>query len=96
MLISALGKREMTGKAVLERRIVFGHGDCLHKSTTLTSTEPDLQGLLFPLRHLILYLLPHAAPLSHNPSLTVANKFPGGNCSLLFPPHAVAATNQTK
>lgn len=91
ILILALGKREMVVKALLDMRRVSEHEDLAQESTTLTSILPPLHGLLFPLTHLTLYLLPHAAPLSHNPSFTATNRFPGGNCFLLFPPQAVAA-----
>lgn len=95
MLIFALGKREMAAKASFDKSRVFEHDDpAAQESTTLTSTLPPLHGLLCPLTHLTLYLLPHAAPLSHNPSFTAAKIFPGGNCSLLFPSQAVA-TYQT-
>ncbi|GKV28165.1 hypothetical protein SLEP1_g37251 [Rubroshorea leprosula] len=59
--------------------MVEGHGVVGQKSTTFTSIVLCLQGLFGPLRHLTLYLRPQAAPLSHNPSLTAANRFPGGN-----------------
>ncbi|KAF7817240.1 adenine nucleotide transporter BT1, chloroplastic/mitochondrial [Senna tora] len=76
----------MAEKASSDMRIVWEQGEALQKSTTLTSTlVADLQGLLFPLTHLILYLLPHAAPLSHNPSLTDTNMFPAGNWYSLNP-----------
>lgn len=71
----------MAVKASLDMRSVLGQGDLAQKSTTLTSTLAlgFLHGLFLPLTHLILYLLPQAAPLSHNPSLTDTNRFPGGN-----------------
>lgn len=80
----------MAAKASFDMRRVLGHGELEHESTTLTSILPPLHGLLFPLTHLILYLLPQAAPLSHNPSFTATNKFPGGNCPALFPSQEVA------
>lgn len=69
----------MAEKASFDKTIVEGHGLLEQKSTTLTSMVPSLHGLLFPLKHLSLYRLPHAAPLSHSPSLTDTNKFPNGN-----------------
>lgn len=80
-MLILVSRREMTEKASLERTMVEGQGLEEQKSTTLTSmvVVKSLHGLLFPLKHLILYLLPHAAPLSHNPSLTDTNKFPAGN-----------------
>jgi len=93
-LIFALGKREIAANASVDMWKVWGHEDFVQviESTTLTSILlPPLHGLFIPLTHLTLYLLPHAAPLSHNPSFTATNIFPGGNCCLLFPSQAVAA-----
>ena len=93
-LILALGDLDMASKALLERRSVVGHGFLLQKSTTWTTMEPPLQGRLGPLMHRIWYLLPHAAPLSHNPSLT-AMKYPSsGNWSWSSPLHLVASLTQ--
>lgn len=82
----------MAAKASVDMAMVEGQGDLRQRSTTFTSTvAPPLQGFLWPLRHLSLYRLPQAAPLSHNPSLTATNRFPGGNWSCWFPKHPVAA-----
>lgn len=96
-LILAFGEREIAEKASPDMRIVEGHGLFGQKSITLTSTVVviSLHGLLLPLKHLNLYRLPHAAPLSHSPSPTATNKFPGGNWSCRFPPHLVAAIKRT-
>lgn len=91
ILIFAWGKCEIAAKASFDMRRLLEQGEPGQESTTFTSMLPPLHGLFFPLMHLILYLLPHAAPLSHNPSFTATNRFPGGNCPALFPPQAVAA-----
>lgn len=91
-LILVEGECEMAAKASVDMATVEGQVESRQRSTTFTSTvAPPLQGLLRPLRHLSLYRLPHAAPLSHNPSLTATNRFPGGNWSCLLPKHFVAA-----
>ncbi|PKI75677.1 hypothetical protein CRG98_003937, partial [Punica granatum] len=81
---------EIALKALLDRRRVAGHGLVRHKSTTFTAMKPSLHGLLWPLMHLIRYLLPQAAPLSHNPSLAATKKPPSGNWVWSYPLHFVA------
>lgn len=95
MLIFAWGDCETAAKASLDKIMVDGHGRLEQKSTTLTSTVPPRHGLLRPLRHLRRQRRPHAAPLSHSPSLTAANRFPDGNWSPLLPLHRVAAPNHS-
>lgn len=90
ILIFASGEREIAAKAPFDMRRVAGHGLFEQKSTTITSIVPPLHGLLLPLKHLSLYRLPQAAPLSHNPSLTATKKLSGGNWSCLLPLHFVA------
>ncbi|KAL5698047.1 hypothetical protein ACHQM5_029134 [Ranunculus cassubicifolius] len=70
---------DTAAKASLDIITVAGHGLAEQTSITPTSIVPSLHGLFDPLKHLNLYLLPQAAPLSHNPSLTATNMFPGGN-----------------
>ncbi|GLT71718.1 hypothetical protein SLA2020_437160 [Shorea laevis] len=76
-LIFLASWRATAAKDSFERTMVDGHGVMGQKSTTFTSMVLCLQGLFGPLKHLTLYLLPQAAPLSHKPSLTATNRFPG-------------------
>jgi hypothetical protein len=86
-----VGERERELNASLDKRKVARHGSCGHLSTTCTTIFPCLHGLLpVPLRHLTMYFLPHAAPLSHRLALTAANMLFRGNWFWLFPLHFVA------
>lgn len=91
MLILVLGNLETKLNALLDKRSVAGQGLVLQRSTTSTTMEDSLHGLLRPLKHLSLYRLPHAAPLSQSPLLAATKRPPSGSSSLLYPGHLVAA-----
>lgn len=94
MLILVLDVLDTRSKASLDKRRVAEQGLVLQRSTTSTTMDASLHGLLSPLKHLSLYLLPHAAPLSQIPLLAAANSPPSGRSSLLYPGHVVAANHQ--
>ena len=69
-----MAAKALNGKAIVALQALYRQ-----KSTTSTTMDRFLHGRCGPLMHRILYLRPHAAPLSHMPLLTAAKCPSEGN-----------------